>query len=500
MDVDSLKTDLKESNQDHLLNHWDSLDDDQKLAFYRDLRNIDFAEVNRYFEKTMNEAHQKKDEKLEPVPPEYVGSVIGKANSAKVNAWKEKGLVAISEGKVAVLLLAGGQGTRLGVSYPKGMYDVGLPSSKTLYQLQAERILKIQELACEQTGKKATVPWYVMTSEHTLDETKRFFETHKYFGLQSDNVVFFEQHTLPCLTFDGKVILDQPGKVAKAPGGNGGLYKALGPDEPVNIAQMRNRGIEYIHVYCVDNILVKMADPVFIGFCIEMSAECGAKVVEKSFPEEKVGVVVKREGKYQVVEYSEISKELTEMRDPLATDKLLFRAGNICNHFFTMDFLERVVRECEESLKFHIAEKKIPFVDNSGKRIEPTKPNGIKLEKFVFDVFEFTEKLAVLEVAREDEFSPLKNAKGSEKDSPETAKRDLCNLHCKYIVNAGGKFLNKNGFSTVVCEVSPLLSYAGEGLEDEVKGRQFSGTDEVYFKAENEGKIEEPALKRSRTC
>ena len=159
MDVDSLKTDLKESNQDHLLNHWDSLDDDQKLAFYRDLRNIDFAEVNRYFEKTMKEADQEKDEKLEPVPPEYVGSVIGKANSAKVNAWKEKGLVAISEGKVAVLLLAGGQGTRLGVSYPKGMYDVGLPSGKTLYQLQAERILKIQELACEQTGKKATVPW-----------------------------------------------------------------------------------------------------------------------------------------------------------------------------------------------------------------------------------------------------------------------------------------------------------------------------------------------------
>ena len=117
-----------------------------------------------------------------------------------------------------------------------------------------------------------------MTSEHTLDETKRFFEMHNYFGLQRDNVVFFEQHTLPCLTFDGKVILDQPGKVAKAPGGNGGLYKALGPDEPVNIAQMRNRGIEYIHVYCVDNILVKMADPVFMGFCIDMSAECGAKV------------------------------------------------------------------------------------------------------------------------------------------------------------------------------------------------------------------------------
>ena len=117
-----------------------------------------------------------------------------------------------------------------------------------------------------------------MTSEHTLVETKRFFETHNYFGLQRDDVVFFEQHTLPCLTFDGKIILDQPDKVARAPGGNGGLYKALHPDEPVNVIQMKSRGIEYIHVYCVDNILVKMADPVFIGFCIDKSAECGAKV------------------------------------------------------------------------------------------------------------------------------------------------------------------------------------------------------------------------------
>ncbi|XP_067053558.1 UDP-N-acetylhexosamine pyrophosphorylase-like [Acropora muricata] len=502
MDVENLRRDLKENNQEHLLSYWDSLDEDKKLSFFRDLRSINFAEVKRDFQRTTDEVNDegKKDEKLEPVPSEYLGSVIGKENKGKVNIWEKKGLAAISEGKVAVLLLAGGQGTRLGVSYPKGMYDVGLPSGKTLYQLQAERILKVQDLAHKQTGKKSTVPWYIMTSEHTLGETKGFFETHNYFGLQRDDVVFFEQHTLPCLTFDGKIILDQLDKVARAPGGNGGLYKALHPDEPVNVIQMKSRGIEYIHVYCVDNILVKMADPVFIGFCIDKSAECGAKVVQKTLPEEKVGVVVKREGKYQVVEYSEISKELTEMKDPLSPDKLLYRAGNICNHFFTLDFLERVVRDCEKSLKFHSAKKKIPFVDENGKRIKPNEPNGIKLEKFVFDVFEFTDKLAVLEVAREEEFSPLKNAKGTEKDSPDTAKRDLCNLHYKYIVEAGGKFINENGLSAVVCEVSPLLSYAGEGLEDVVKGRQFSGIEEVYLKAEDEGKIEEPATKKSKNC
>ena len=161
MDVENLRRDLKENNQEHLLNYWDSLDEDKKLPFLRDLRSINFAEVKRDFQRTTDETNveEKKDEKLEPVPSEYLGSVIGKANKGKVNIWEKKGLASISEGKVAVLLLAGGQGTRLGVSYPKGMYDVGLPSSKTLYQLQAERILKVQDLAYKQTGKKSTVPW-----------------------------------------------------------------------------------------------------------------------------------------------------------------------------------------------------------------------------------------------------------------------------------------------------------------------------------------------------
>ena len=161
MDIAKLKRDLEENNQEHLLKHWDTLSEKQQLTFYHDLRNIDFAKINRSFEKTMNEAKasEKKDEKLQPVPPEHVGSVLGAENQNKASNWREKGLQVISEGKVAVLLLAGGQGTRLGVPYPKGMYNVGLPSGKTLYQLQAERILKVQELAYKLTGKKSTVPW-----------------------------------------------------------------------------------------------------------------------------------------------------------------------------------------------------------------------------------------------------------------------------------------------------------------------------------------------------
>ena len=161
MDIEKLKRDLKENNQEHLLKHWETLSEKQQSDFYHELRSIDFAKVNRSFETTMNEANagEKKDEEIQPVPSELVGSATGAANQNKVNSWREKGLHVISEGKVAVLLLAGGQGTRLGVSYPKGMYDVGLPSGKTLYQLQAERILKVQELAYKQTGRRSTVPW-----------------------------------------------------------------------------------------------------------------------------------------------------------------------------------------------------------------------------------------------------------------------------------------------------------------------------------------------------
>ena len=161
MDVEKLRRYLKENNQDHLLQHWDSLDEGEQAKFFKDLRNIDYAKINRSFDRTMNEAKssEKKDENLEPVPPEKVGCATGAENEDKVKIWREKGLQVISEGKVAVLLLAGGQGTRLGVSYPKGMYDVGLPSGKTLYQLQAERILRLQELAHKHGENKSTIPW-----------------------------------------------------------------------------------------------------------------------------------------------------------------------------------------------------------------------------------------------------------------------------------------------------------------------------------------------------
>ncbi|XP_046371690.1 UDP-N-acetylhexosamine pyrophosphorylase-like isoform X2 [Haliotis rufescens] len=491
MDIDGLRSTLNKHGQGHLLKFWDGLSSEDKEHFYKELTNIDYEEVTTFYknaQESLNSSAQKIDDHLQPLSSGVCGS-FSKTDPETLQSYEKSGLTAVSENKVAVLLLAGGQGTRLGVPYPKGMYDVGLPSKKTLYQIQAERILRVQNLGKKQTSKSGVIPWYIMTSEHTMEPTREFFAKNKYFGLQKEDVVLFEQSLLPCFSFDGEIILQSPSKIALAPDGNGGLYRALRRSKVLD--DMEKRGIEYIHVYCVDNILVKMADPIFMGFCISKGANCAAKVVEKAFPTEAVGVVCKVDGVYQVVEYSEITQDTAEKRNE--DGRLAFNAGNICNHFFTFDFLKHASDGPQESqLKHHVAKKKIPYVDSDSKVQKPTKPNGIKMEKFVFDVFQFATNFAVWDVLREDEFSPLKNADSNDaeikvKDTPSTCRQALFNLHHRYVVKAGGKFVDGEGSAittqpsdiqngnendqSVICEISPLVSFAGEGLEEHVSGQ-----------------------------
>ncbi|KAK4687313.1 UDP-N-acetylglucosamine/UDP-N-acetylgalactosamine diphosphorylase, partial [Tremellales sp. Uapishka_1] len=439
-----------------------------------------------------------------PLPEEACASILN--NAAEESRWREAGLEAIANNTVAVLLMAGGQGTRLGSSDPKGMYDIHLPSGKSLFEYQAGRIKRLERVAAERAGKKVedvSIRWYVMTSGPTRKHTEQYFKSKDYFGLRPDHVVFFEQGesfpvyyttstsdpvvpgVLPALSEQGKLLLSTPSSLSVAPDGNGGLYSALRqPLSPHSsrtvLSDLRAHNVAYIHAYCVDNCLVKVADPVFLGVCIERSAACGAKVVRKIEPTESVGVLVKKGDGFSVVEYSELSKEKSISRD--ANGQLTYRAANIANHFYTTAFLESV-EQMERKMAFHIARKKIQTVDlATGETVKPVEPNGMKLELFVFDVFPFTTDLVVLEVDRAEEFSPLKNAPGSKADCPETSRRDLLAQQKRWLASAGAAFAS----DAVEVEVLPEVTYSGEGLEW-VKGTTFSKSGVLAQKEDLEG-------------
>lgn len=466
MSFDKLREHLITHGQQQLIRFWPELSEKERENLAREISQWDLSEANENFQRAMDSTKvimEKLDDDLKPIPEAHYESVSN-LSEKKISEYEAIGFSEISCNKVGVLLLAGGQATRLGFAHPKGMYDVELPSHKTLFQIQAERIYRLQKMAEEKTGRAGIITWYIMTSEHTMAPTADFFKEHDYFGLNESDIVFFEQGRLPCFDFEGKILLDEKYQISSAPDGNGGLYKALKTQGILD--DISKRGVEHLHAHSVDNILIKVADPIFIGYCKVKNADCAAKVVQKSAPSEAVGVVCRVNGHYKVVEYSELTTEASERRN--ADGKLTFNAGNICNHYFSSAFLHKICGY-ESKLKLHVAKKKIPYVDHEGVRQKPEQPNGIKMEKFIFDVFEFAENFICLEVARDVEFSALKNSESAKKDCPSTAREDLLRLHRKYVRKAGGIVTDDVGI-----EISPLLSYGGENIERLVKDQTFN--------------------------
>jgi UDP-N-acetylglucosamine/UDP-N-acetylgalactosamine diphosphorylase len=458
---EEIRSRFEVAGQAHVFQYWSDLSISERHDLLQQLAGIKVEDISSLLQHALAEQENLATAStvIRPFP-----KPIGESSDVELaRQSREVGLQAIQRGEVVALVLAGGQGTRLGFEGPKGMYDIGLPSHKSLFQLLAERIRKLCQLASVDR-----IPFYLMTSPLNHQETIAYFKSESYFGLDPSSVHFFQQGMLPCLDNDGKIIMETPSTVAMAPDGNGGIYPSLQASGALD--EMISNGAKYLHVFSIDNVLVKPADPVFMGYCISQNADCGNKVVWKTEAHEKVGVMAERDGHACIVEYSDISIEMAEQFDTTA-GRLVYGAANICNHFYTTEFLINVVLQQMGDM-YHVARKKIPHYDPATKEtVTPESNNGIKLETFIFDVFPLAKNMAVLDVDRDEEFAPVKNAPPNPVDSPDSARILMSKLCQRWVRQAGGILVDceSGGF----CEISPLTSYAGEGLEELVEGKEI---------------------------
>jgi UDP-N-acetylglucosamine/UDP-N-acetylgalactosamine diphosphorylase len=346
-------------------------------------------------------------------------------NSRRLEEARRRGQETLNAGRVGIFVVAGGQGTRLGAPSPKGTFPVGPVTSRSLFEIQAQ---KIRGLA-RRIGRR--VPWYVMTSPATDPETRAFFEESSFFGLDPSDVRIFSQDMVPACDGSGRMLLESAGRIAESPNGHGGALLAL--CDSGALADMAERGIDRVFYYQVDNPLIRVADPEFIGFHELERAEMSCKVIRKLDPMEKVGVVASIDGRIGVVEYTELADRERNLQDEAG--QLVYWAGSIAIHVFNTDFIERVRAEAALHLPYHASAKPIPAIDASGLTVASDEPNGYKLERFVFDALPAAKRVCVLEVRTEEEFSPIKNATG--KDSPESARRDLDRLYRGWLHKAG---------------------------------------------------------------
>ena len=399
-DIEAVKPKLKKYGQEHLLKFYDNLDENKKEKLLEQIENIDFELINSLYDSTKGNA-KKDNAKIEPI--DFIDKY--KLND-KYKYYEEIGKKAIKAGELAVVTMAGGQGTRLGHSGPKGTFDIGLDSHKSLFELLCDSI--------KEEAKKydVQIPWFIMTSKENNKDTIEFFKKNKYFGYEK-NIYFFIQGELPMIDTEGKILIGEDGLIKLAADGHGGVYESLVKSNMVN--KMKELGCKWVFIGGVDNCLAKMVDPVLMGIAIDKNVTAAGKSVVKANPHEKVGAFCKKNGKPSVVEYSEITDEMAEAVDE--NGELLYGESHILCNLFSVDAIERMG---SNPLPYHIAFKKATYIDKNGNKVVPDGPNAYKFEAFLFDAFGELDDMAILRVKREEEFAPVKNASGV--DSPETAR------------------------------------------------------------------------------
>ena len=417
MDYQEAKTKLEKYNQAHLLKYYDELTEDAQKNLLDSIARLDLALLNQLYDDLVVNKTLEIKGTLADVEAK---SLFAMDPTAKQRYW-DLGMEALSQGKVAALLLAGGQGTRLGFDGPKGTFDLGLPSGWTIFRIHAERLKNISRRAGH------PIPWYIMTSPGNNSATVEHFQANDYFGLNPSDVHFFTQTTLPSLDMNGKLIMANKGVISSNPDGGGGCVKSL---QAAGLLQdMKQRGIEQVFFFGVDNILARVCDPYFIGFARSENLDVSSKSVLKKTRDEKVGVFALRDGHPTVIEYTEVPPSL---ESGSASDDFPYRSSNILMHVFKMSFIEKCLASKPE---YHSAHKKVDYLDETGAVVKPDKPNAYKFETFYFDLFKLGDGMSVLNVAREEEFSPVKNLEGD--DSKDTALAMIYALHRKWLQNHG---------------------------------------------------------------
>ncbi len=387
--------------QEHVLDFYDRLDQAGKDKLSAQVEAVDYSLIDRVREENKTEPRGH----FEPLDAVTL-DVIAQNRDSYFSAGAE----ALREGKIAAVLLAGGQGTRLGCSGPKGVVDIGITKPVYIFQRLFENTLEVVRA----TGAK--LPFYIMTSDKNHEETVAFLKEHDFFGYPKEDVVFFRQDMTPSVDFEGRLLLEGPDQLSLSPNGNGGWFASMlkaGLKE-----DMDKRGVEWLNVFAVDNVLQRIADPVFVGATLLSGCTSGAKVVRKADPMERVGVLCLEDGRPSIAEYYEMTDEMIHSRRP--DGELSYAFGVILNYLFRRDALENIV---SKAMPVHIVDKKIPYITADGTAFKPSEPNGYKFELLVLDMVHMMDSCLSFEVKREKEFAPIKNPTGV--DSIESARELL---------------------------------------------------------------------------